>query len=103
MSHHDDLPLFRWTPPQVEVIPFPCRSRVGKIRRTAEYLTGSTQRGRDAYWRRAVTDLTNQMRRAGIADDRIDQEIADFRDGVEAELRRLVYRGHSAMPGGDAA
>jgi hypothetical protein len=37
-ENENDLPLFRWSPPECIVIPFPSTRRIGKIRRTAEVL-----------------------------------------------------------------
>lgn len=88
MDRHTDLPLFRWTPPSVEVIPFPCRARVGKIRRTAQQLDEDTKRGAEAYWRRTVTDLRRQMERAGVSAARIEAELRVFFDEVQSELNR---------------
>ncbi len=104
MDRHSDLPLFRWTPPPVEVIPFPTTKRVGKIRRTAQQLYESTQRGAEAYWRRTVTDLRRQMERAGIAEDRIERELRAFFDAVQGELNRRACQAVRRQPeGGDAA
>lgn len=103
MDQHSDLPLFRWTPPVVEVIPFPMTKRVGKIRRTAEMLDENTQRGAEAYWRRTVTDLRRQMQRAGVPDDRIDRELRQFFDAVQSELNVRAARKNQSRPGGDAA
>lgn len=103
MDHHADLPLFRWTPPQVEVIPFPCRSRIGKARRVADMIFGTTDRGAEAYWLRTLSDLRRQMARVGIPDDRIEMEIDAFRVAVQKELDRRAYAGQISRPGGDAA
>ncbi|WP_427026581.1 DUF6074 family protein (plasmid) [Aureimonas ureilytica] len=104
MNNHDDLPLFRWKPPQVEVIPFPCRSRIGKIRRTAQLLDENTQKAASAHWKRTTADLERQMERAGISEDRIAAELADFHDAVKVELhRRARQSGRTHRDGGDAA
>ena len=98
-----DLPLSQWAPPSAEVIPFPCRKRVGKIRRTVQMVTAGSAKSRDAYWRRAIADMAGQMKRAGIPNARIEIELASF----EAEVSRLVegqaYSSGRARPGGDAA
>lgn len=104
MSGHDDIPLLRWNPPQVEVIPFPCASRVGKIRRTAQLLSENTKKVASAHWRRTTGDLERQMKRVGIDDDRIAAELANFYDAVKVELYRRAHQsGRTSHDGGDAA
>ena len=103
MDCHTDLPLFSWSPPQVEVIPFPCRARVGKIRRTAQQLDENTKRGAEAYWRRTVADMRRQMERAGISAGRIEEELHVFFDAVQRELNRRACSNGASQPGGDAA
>ena len=103
MDNHSDLPLFSWTPPMVEIIPFPAAKRVGKIRRTAQLLDENTARGAEAYWRRTVSDLHRQMDRAGVPADRIEAELRSFFDAVQEELTRRSYAGRQSRPGGDAA
>ncbi|RIX97159.1 hypothetical protein D3218_19035 [Aureimonas flava] len=94
--------MFRWTPALAEVIPFPCRARIAKVRRTAQILDETTPQGADAYWERTVSDLRRQMQAAGILGDRIDAELRTFFDAVQAELYR---RGYAALAGstGDTA
>ncbi|MBO0905575.1 DUF6074 family protein [Jiella sonneratiae] len=106
MKHRDEprgLPLFDWSPPTADVIPFPAKARVGKIRRTAEMIDETTTRGAEAYWRRTVSDLRRQMERACVPADRIETELRAFFDAVQTELTRRAYAGHRSRPGGDAA
>lgn len=102
MTQHHDLPLFRWTPPIVEIIPFPVSKRVGHIRRVAARLKSSrTQREADAGWKQAVDSIGRQMERVGISADRINDELRSFHVGVIGELRRLESR--SVSPDGETA
>lgn len=90
-----DLPLFRWQPPTAEVIPFPCRARVGKIRQTADLILASqTNRAANARWRQVSDGIVKQMERAGIADAVIRAEVRVFADAVGAEVAR---RSHGAV------
>jgi len=102
MNRHDDLPLFRWTPPEVEVIPFPTSKRVGLIRRVAEFIQFSrTEQEGKAYWRRTIDGMIRQMERAGVPDERIEKEVDTFHDCVQAQMHRIARRPR--QPGGDAA
>lgn len=100
MRANSDLPLFEWRPPQCDVIPFPARSRVGKIRRVGDVLEGKTGKGADQYWRQIRDGMRSQMEKAGIPADRIDAELRDFFAAVQAELQRRA--GHGQRPGGAA-
>lgn len=100
---HDDLPLFRWTPPSAEVIPFPVARRVGKIRRTAQLVDESTDKAARAHWNRTVDDLTRQMARAGIPPEHIEAELRAFSGAVLAELAKRSQGASGFRPGGDVA
>ncbi|ORE97471.1 DUF6074 family protein [Aurantimonas sp. 22II-16-19i] len=100
---HSDLPLFAFVDVKADVIPFPCRYRIAKVRRAAVMIEANTDRGAEAYWRRTVSDLRKQMERAGIASCRIDAELRSFFDAVQHEMTRRSYAGQRSRPGGDAA
>ena len=102
---HHDLPLFRWRPPEVEVIPFPCRARIGKIRQTAELILASaTDRAASARWRQVTEGIARQMERAGIPAASIDAEIQNFTHAVNAEVVRRSRGQRTYNPeGGEIA
>lgn len=97
----DQLDLFRSSPKlgvqgdkmdsghrdQFQVIPFPCKRRLGKARRAAEVLLKKkTDKARDAYWRDITGTIEWQMKRMGISDDIIQREVSGFYDLVSAVL-----------------
>lgn len=103
MDRHSDLPLFRWTPPPMEVIPFPTARRVGKIRQAAlGIINAPTPRAEAGLWLRMTNSMASQMRKAGIAEARVENEMAAFFDAVQRELDRRMA-GASRRGGGDAA
>lgn len=97
----DDLPLFNWTPP-CKVIPFPARHRVGRVRRVAEVLSGKRGRDANAYWRRTVETMAEQMSKAGVPKDEAERQLRDFFDAVQHEMQRRAYQHHGSTPGGAA-
>ncbi|WP_425349327.1 DUF6074 family protein [Consotaella salsifontis] len=98
-----DLPLFQWQQPECEIIPFPGKNRVAKIRRAAEMLESTTDRGAAAYWRRLTDDMARQMARAGISAERIEAEIEDFFGEVLKEVHRHGGFGNRHGNGDGAA
>lgn len=70
-----------------EVIPFPAKKRVGKIRRTAEVLFNRSGRSAECYWRQVRDGMVSQMERAGLPPDVIDLEVRDFFNAVQMEMR----------------
>ena len=99
-----DLPLLRWASPAAEIIPFPAGKRIGKIRRTAQLVTESTDRAATAHWNRTVADITRQMERAGIPAERVAQELKAYTGAVLTEATRLSRGSIQSWPdGGDAA
>lgn len=101
----DDTPQprsLRLVFPETEVIPFPAKFRIGKIRRMAEMMDETTKRHADALWRQAIDGMRRQMERSGIDEDRIAVELRDFAQAVENELTRRSF-GLSRFDGGDAA
>ncbi|SMC70378.1 hypothetical protein SAMN06297251_10637 [Fulvimarina manganoxydans] len=98
------LDLLSWRPPEVEIIPFPARNRIGLIRRTASNIFHSrTEKEAAAFRRRSLEGLERQMIRAGIAEDRVAFEVGAFWQSVEVELCRLDRGVSYSRPGGDAA
>ncbi|WP_062235828.1 DUF6074 family protein [Aureimonas sp. N4] len=104
-DRHTDLPLFRWQPPKVEIIPFPCRARVGKIRQAAELVLASpTERASAARWRQMTDGIARQMERAGIPDETIQAELQIFTHAVNAEVIRRSRGQRTYNPeGGEIA
>ncbi|QND57879.1 DUF6074 family protein [Mesorhizobium huakuii] len=101
MVRDDDLPLFRWQPVGVEVIPFPLIRRVGKIRDVAsKMLAKSTDRHAESYRDQVTTGLVGHLNRLGIPEQERDEQLGQFWSAVQSEIIRLTYTGHHA---GDAA
>jgi hypothetical protein len=75
-----------------EVIPFPAKQRVGKIRRVAQVLSGRSGKSADRYWIDTVASMENQMLAAGIDEETIRHEVAAFRDAVSWQLQRRDMR-----------
>lgn len=92
-----DLPIFTWQPPACKVIPFPAKKRVGKIRRTAEVLSGRSGKDAERYWQQVAGGMESQMRTAGIDECTIQSEISAFRDAVSRQMH-----GYNIQPGGAA-
>lgn len=89
-DQHADLPLFRWAPPPVQIIPFPTSKRIGLIRRTAERIHQSrTQREADAIWQRTQDTAWRQMEKAGVDVCRIGTEVDILLASIRRELNRL--------------
>lgn len=80
------------------VICFPMRRRLGKIRRTAELLSARRGRSADHYWRQTVAGIVGHLTKAGLSEAAIRQEVKTFSDAVQEELRRAARRNE-----GDAA
>ncbi|TPL49212.1 hypothetical protein FJ937_17180 [Mesorhizobium sp. B2-4-4] len=81
-----------------EVICFPMRRRLGKIRRTVEMLSARNGRAADHYWRQTVAGLVAQLCRAGLAEFEVRREVHAFSAAVQKELQRGLRRND-----GDAA
>ncbi|TKT78401.1 DUF6074 family protein [Aquamicrobium sp. LC103] len=88
----DDMPLFRWQPP-VKVILFPLTKRIGKVRHTAQKLLGKQGDDADLYWKQVMSANRKHLERIGLSDDEIDDQLREFFDAVQGELRRLTYCG----------
>lgn len=98
----DGLPLFDWQQSVVKVIVFPMVKRVGRIRDVAAKMLDKPTDRAAAFYRDQVTDaLLRPLARAGVSEDKQDEEIGAFWSAVDAEMTRLTYRG--SRPGGSAA
>ncbi|TPM33719.1 hypothetical protein FJ955_02975 [Mesorhizobium sp. B2-2-2] len=94
---HNRLPLVEWPPVECQIVPFPTKNRLGKIRRTAEILGGRHGKGADQYWQQVIGGMRSQMEKAGLPTSVIETELQGFADAVLARLS-------SAQPyDGDAA
>ena len=91
-----DLPLFNWQPPACTVLAFPLSKRVGKIRRTAEVLSGKNGKAAIQYRATIIESTRGQMAKSGLSEAIIESEIRAFETAVERELNRLSMKGKSA-------
>jgi hypothetical protein len=100
----DDLPLFRWTPPEprpCQIIAFPLTNRVGKVRDVAAKLAAkSTDRHIASYRDQVTTALHSQLARLGVSEQKQGEQVAAFWNAVQAETNRITYQGR--RPGGAA-
>jgi hypothetical protein len=98
MTQIPDLPLFKWKPP-VKVLIFPLINRVGKVRKTARYL--SQKHGEDAilYWKQVTTANRKHLARVGLDDDAIECQLRQFHDAVQSEMVRQCYGGSNNPKG----
>lgn len=95
-----DLPLFRWSPPQAQVIPFPSTKRIGRIRKAVEVISSRKPRGAEAYWRQITDAMRRQLEAAGFDHDTIEAEVNAFAAEV---AYRLPPARDPRLGGGDAA
>lgn len=101
MRHDVDLPLFRWRPASVEIIPFPLTRRVGRIREVAaKMLAKSTDRHAESYRDQVTAGLMGHLTRIGLPEQEKAKHLDQFWKAVQAEIAR--QRPHS-RPGGSAA
>lgn len=81
-------------PAGATVIPFPAARRVGKARRAAQVLLNTTsQKGREAYWRRAEHNLASALASIGVPPHEIDRQLRAFSETVSIEMQRQQHRG----------
>ena len=88
----DRLPLFAWQPPR-QVLLFPLTKRVGKIRRTAQILSGKHGDDAPIYWKQIVSAARRHLLRIGLTEEEIEVQLREFFDAVQAEIVRLAYSG----------
>lgn len=93
------LDLLEWKP-RVRIVPFPTDRRVGKVRSFVDqYLSRKSDNGRLQLWQSALATLAQQMRRTGIDDDVITEQLEAFKSAVVNEIQR---RSWQEQPGGAA-
>lgn len=83
------------------IIAFPQGRNIGRVRHVAtKFLAQAEGRPRDAYWRRIINNLVGQLEKAGIDQQEIEHQVADFHYAVQAELDlRTCYRGQGTGDG----
>lgn len=91
----DDLPLFAWQPSK-QVLLFPLKRRVGKIRHTATKLVRKHGDDADLYWKQVVAANRKHLERIGMPEAEIETELRNFFDAVQAELVRIAISGKGA-------
>lgn len=75
-----------------QMIPFPLKARIGKVRRCAEVLRGTANEAtRKAYWIRTVQQLTAKLQEIDLSDKDIREEVRSFRAAVQAECLRIEH------------
>lgn len=106
--NNDDLPLFRAmqnSEPKFQVIPFPCHLRHGKIRQAARSLSNAASE-KDAGFRlqRSIVSLENNLKKVGISQDVIEQEVQSFLIAVNDECAQIGSHWFPLInsPGGNA-
>ncbi|TBZ00227.1 DUF6074 family protein [Rhizobium leguminosarum] len=86
-----DLPLISWQSPECRIIPFPMVKRVRKIRETAmKWLEKPTERSADHYERQVTEAMETGLKKLGLPDSEVDEQIAAFWSAVDREARRIV-------------
>ncbi len=88
----DELPLFAWQPSK-QVLIFPLKKRVGKIRHTATKLVRKQGDDADLYWKQVVAANRKHLERVGMSEAEIDAELQTFFDAVQSELVRISLYG----------
>jgi hypothetical protein len=73
---------------ECQMIPFPLKARVGKVRRVAEVYQRKTGKDQAAYWRTEVQRLGDHLYDLGFENDLIDAELLDFKRAVQSEINR---------------
>lgn len=87
-----------------QIIPFPLKSRVGKVRRVAEVLRSTPhQPTRDSYWLRTVGQLKDKLESLGLDDKLIREEIGGFRSAVQAYASNIDHIERRAPDAPDGA
>ncbi|RWC76087.1 MAG: hypothetical protein EOS30_09850 [Mesorhizobium sp.] len=93
----DGLTVQAWRAAPCQIVPFPARMRIGKIRRTAEILGGRHGKGADRYWQQVIGGMRSQMEKASLPSALIESELQGFADAVFAQLSAArPYDGDAA-------
>lgn len=79
-----------------QVLVFPVRANVAKVRRCASMLIRKKGKAADHYWQRTVEPIAQRLAKAGVPHSIIQAEIKTFSDAVHREMQRLVTKGKSA-------
>jgi hypothetical protein len=86
-----------------QIIPFPLKARVAKIRRVAEVLRSTPhQPTRDSYWLRTIGQLREKLKDLGLDDKQIREEIGSFKLAVQhqaATIDQIETRASDAPDG----
>ncbi|KRB51802.1 hypothetical protein ASE04_09740 [Rhizobium sp. Root708] len=74
---------------ECQMIPFPLKARVGKVRRCAEVLQTTAHKAtRESYWFRTVAQLRAKLEEIGLPDEQVREQVRGFRTAVENECHR---------------
>jgi hypothetical protein len=85
--------------PPCQVLLFPMTKRIGKIRHTAQILTGKQEEGAAIYWRQVIAAAQRHFARVGVTDSEADRQMGEFFAAVQSELAKFAHKGHGS---GDA-
>ncbi|OWV87344.1 hypothetical protein ATY75_03270 [Rhizobium sp. N122] len=78
---------------ECQMIPFPLKARVAKVRRVAEVYQRKDGNDRKAYWRSEINRLGDQLEVLGIDEAHIDAQLDEFKRAVQAEINRRYLVG----------
>ncbi|NTF43086.1 DUF6074 family protein [Rhizobium rhizogenes] len=84
---------------ECQMIPFPLKARVGKVRRVAEVYQRKTGNDQAAYWRTEVQRLGDHLAELGFEYDLINSELGEFKRAVQSEIDRRHLDGRSGQSG----
>lgn len=77
------------SPPRAaEIVVFPFDRRRALVARTANGIASRTGKRRQAYWDRVVTDIIEELTRAGVDHASAGVHLRAFREAVRLELVR---------------
>ncbi|WP_274626478.1 DUF6074 family protein [Arvimicrobium flavum] len=80
-----------------QLIPFPLRSRVSLADTIATDLETLHGPAANDYWRTTIAKVVADLRRIGLSQDAIREEVLDLQDNVQAALQnRMVASGGAA-------
>lgn len=88
---HTTIPHLSWPAPECRIIAFPMVKRVRKIRETAvKWLEKPTERSADHYERQVTEAMEMGLKKLGLPDSEVGEQIAAFWSAVDREARRLM-------------
>lgn len=82
---------------ECQMIPFPLKARVGKVRRVAEVYQKKAGNDRAAYWRSEINRLADQLEALGFDGVEIDDQLGEFKQAVQSEINRRYIFGASSQ------